>query len=252
MKVLFIGDVVGTKGMEAVKKYLPQLKQDHKPHLIALNGENSDKGFGITEKVYKEFMKLGVSVVTLGNHAFSKRDVLDFMDESNIIRPINFGDDVPGFGLKTINFNNEKVTFINIMGRIFMGDPLKNPFTLIDDILKDIDSDYIFVDFHGEATSEKIAFTHHVDGRVDAVVGTHTHVPTADNMVFPNGTMYITDIGMSGTKYGVLGSDKSIVIPKFIDGMPRRLKEDLSGPLQFNAVLLDTDNKNISRINIYE
>lgn len=252
MKVLFIGDVVGTNGMKAVKKYLPQIKQDHKPHLIFLNGENSDKGFGINEKIYKEFMSLGVSIITLGNHAFSKREILDQFDDLNIIRPINYGDGVPGKGMMTINYNGKKVTVINLMGRIFMGDPLKNPFTLMDEILKDLDSDYIFVDFHAEATSEKIALTHYLDGRVNAVLGTHTHVPTADAMVFPNGTMFITDIGMSGSKYGVLGSEKSIIIKKFVSGMPQRLKEDLGEKLQFNAVLLDTDLNKIKSINIYE
>jgi len=252
MKVLFIGDVVGTKGMKAMKKYLPQIKEEHKPNLIFVNGENSDKGFGINEKIYKEFMSLGANLVTLGNHAFSKRDIIDQLDDLNIIRPANYGKEVPGKGYKTINFNGIKVTVINLMGRVFMGDPLDNPFKVMDEIIDEIDSDYIFVDFHAEATSEKIALAHYLDGRVTAVVGTHTHVPTADAMTFPKGTMYITDIGMSGTKYGILGSDKSIIIPKFIDGMPRRLKEDMSDALQFNAVVMDTDTQKITAINIYE
>ncbi len=252
MKVLFIGDVVGTRGMDALKKYLPQMKQDHKPHLIFLNGENADKGFGINEKIYKEFMSLGVHIVTLGNHAFSKREILDQFDSLNIIRPMNYGEGVPGKGMQTINFNGKKVTVINMMGRIFMGDPLKNPFLLMDEILDSLESDYIFVDFHAEATSEKIAFAQYLDGRVNAVVGTHTHVPTADAMVFPKGTMYITDIGMTGSKYGILGSEKSIIINKFLTGMPQRLKEDLGEKLQFNALLLDTDLNKIKSINIYE
>lgn len=252
MKVLFIGDVVGTSGLKALEAYLPQIKQKFKPNMIFLNGENADRGLGITEKIYKQFMKMGVQVVTLGNHAFSKRDIVDQFDDLNIIRPANYDESVPGKGYITVNFNQEKVTVVNLMGRIFMGDPLNNPFTTIDTILDEIDSDYVFVDFHGEATSEKIAFAHYVDGRVTAVVGTHTHVPTADAMTLPGGTMYITDIGMTGAKYGVLGSEKSIVIAKFLDGMPRRLQEDTTSVLQFNAVVIDTDLQKIQSINIYE
>ena len=252
MKILFIGDVFGSRGMEALYKYLPKIKQDYKPNLIFLNGENVDRGFGISEAIYKELMKLGISVVTLGNHSFSKRELLDFIDKSNIIRPANYDESIPGKGYITINYNDKRITVINLMGRIFMGDPLDNPFKKADEILASIDSDVIIVDMHAEASSEKIALAHYLDGRVTAVVGTHTHVPTADAMVFPKGTMYITDIGMTGTKYGVIGADKDIIVSKFLDGMPRRIKEDLSSTLQFNAVVLDTDLTIIKSINIYE
>lgn len=252
MKVLFVGDVFGTRGMEALNKYLPEIKREHKPNLIFLNGENIDKGFGISEKIYKELMKMGINVITLGNHSFSKRELVDFIDDSNIIRPANYSDKVPGKGYITVKYNDKTVTVINLMGRIFMGDPLENPFFRADEILKDLDSDFIFVDFHAEATSEKIAMAHYLDGRVNAVVGTHTHVPTADAMVFPNKTMYISDIGMTGTKYGILGADKDIIINKFLNGMPQRIKESLSKELQFNAVIIDTVLNKIESINIYE
>lgn len=252
MKVLFIGDVFGTLGQKALNKYLPKLKLDHKPHLIFVNGENIDRGFGISEEIYKDLMKKGVKIVTMGNHTFGNRDLKEFINDSNIIRPANYDQRVPGVGHKTINFNGKTVTIINLMGRIFMGDPLDNPFKVIDQILDEIDSDYIFVDFHAEATSEKIAFAHHVDGRVTAVVGTHTHVPTADTMVFPKGTMYITDIGMTGAKYGVLGASPAVQIEKFITGMRGRIVEEKYGPLQLNAVIMDTDLKTIKGINIYE
>lgn len=252
MKILFIGDVFGSRGMEALYKYLPKIKQDLKPNLIFVNGENIDRGFGISEAIYKELMKLGISVVTLGNHSFSKREIINFIDDSNIIRPANYADSIPGKGYITIKYNDKTITVINLMGRIFMGDPLDNPFKKADEILEKIDSDYIIVDMHAEASSEKIAMAHYLDGRVTAVVGTHTHVPTADAMVFPNGTMYISDIGMTGTKYGIIGADKDIIISKFLDGMPRRIKEDLSPILQFNAVVIDTDLTKIKSINIYE
>ncbi len=252
MKVLFIGDVFGTRGMEALYKYLPGIKDEHRPNLIFVNGENIDKGFGISEKIYKELMVMGVNAVTLGNHSFSKRELVDFIDDSNIIRPANYGDSVPGRGYLNVKYNDKVITVINLMGRVFMGDPLDNPFKRADEILEEIDSDYIFVDFHAEATSEKIAMAHYLDGRVTAVVGTHTHVPTADAMVFPNKTMYISDIGMTGTKYGILGADKDIILNKFLTGMPQRIKESLSTELQFNAVIIDTDLNKIKSINIYE
>ena len=252
MKVLFMGDVFGTKGMEALYKYLPEVKSEHKPNLIFMNGENVDKGFGISEKIYKELMIMGVNAITLGNHSFSKRELIDFIDDSNIIRPANYSDVVPGKGYITVKYNTETVTVINVMGRIFMGDPLDNPFKKVDEILDEIDSDFVFVDMHAEATSEKIAMAHFLDGRVTAVVGTHTHVPTADAMVFPNKTMYITDIGMTGAKYGILGADKDIILDKFLTNMPQRIKESLSTELQFNAVIIDTTLNTIQSINIYE
>lgn len=252
MRVLFIGDVFGTRGMEALRKYLPKVKEDHRPNLIFLNGENTERGLGINEKIYKELMSLGVRVVTLGNHSFSKRDLLDFIDEANIIRPANYPEIVPGKGYMTVNYNGQTATVVNVMGRVFMGDPLDNPFYTMDKVLEEIDSDLIFVDFHAEASSEKIAMAHYLDGRVTALVGTHTHVPTADTMVFPKGMMYISDIGMTGTKYGVLGADKDVIVKKFLTGMHQRMKEDMSSPLQFNAVIIDTDDNTINSINIYE
>ena len=252
MRVLFIGDIFGTLGQEALYKYLPKMKSEYKPHLIFVNGENIDRGFGINEKIYKELMKQGVNLITMGNHTFRNKQLFDFIEDSNIIRPANYDKSVPGVGYKTIQFNGEKVTVINLMGRIFMGDPLDNPFKIANEIINDLDSDYIFIDFHAEATSEKIALTHYLDGRVTAVVGTHTHVPTADAMVFPKGTMYITDIGMTGAKYGILGANKDIQVNKFLTGLPSRVIEEKTGPLQFNAVLIDTMTKKIKSINIYE
>jgi metallophosphoesterase (TIGR00282 family) len=252
MKILMIGDVFGTLGQEALAKYLPQLKQEHKPHLILVNAENIDHGFGISEAIYKELMGMGVAMITMGNHTFRNKQLFDFIDEANIVRPANYDSSVPGEGYKTIRFNDKKITVISLMGRIFMGDPLDNPFRRIDEILQDIASDVIIVDFHAEATSEKIAFAHYVDGRVTAVLGTHTHVPTADAMLFPGGTMYISDIGMTGAKYGVLGADKDKQVNKFITGLRSRVEEQKDGPLQLNAVLMDTLEHTIKAINIYE
>ena len=252
MKVLIFGDVFGTKGQHALKKYLPRLKSDYKPNLIFINGENLDKGFSITEKIYKEIMGLGISVITMGNHTFRKREIFDFIEDSNIVRPANYPESVPGKGHITIKYNDKLVTVINIMGRIFMGDSMNNPFDKLDQILDEIDSDVIIVDVHAEATSEKLAIAHYLDGRVTAVVGTHTHVPTADNLVLPKGTMYITDIGMTGSLFGILGADKDLIVRKFITGLPSRIEEDKGDLLQVNAVLIDTIKNEIKRINIFE
>ena len=252
MRILFIGDVFGSLGLKSLEKYLPRIKDEYKPHLIFLNGENIDKGFGISEKIYKHLMKLGISVITMGNHTFRNKELFDFIENSNIIRPANYDDSVPGVGYKTVKFNSDEVTVINLMGRVFMGDPLDNPFKIVDGLLEQIQSDIIIVDFHAEATSEKIAFGHYLDGKVTAVLGTHTHVPTADAMVLPKGTMYLTDIGMTGAKYGVLGAQKDVQINKFITGLRGRVVEEKEGPLQFNAVLIDTMENKIQSINIYE
>jgi len=252
MNVLFIGDIFGTRGQEALEKYLPKVKEEYRPDVIVANGENLDKGFGLTLKTYKFLMSQGVRCVTMGNHTFSKRELLDFMEDANIVRPANYHKDVPGKGVQILRFNDKTLAVVNMMGRIFMGDPLDNPFSKMDELLEDIEADYIVVDFHAEATSEKLAFGHYLDGRVDAVVGTHTHVPTADAMVLPNKTLYISDIGMTGAKFGVLGGDKETILRKFTTGMPSRIKEDTSKTLQFNAVLLDLENHKIEAIQIHE
>jgi metallophosphoesterase (TIGR00282 family) len=252
MKVLILGDVYGTLGQKALDKYLDRLKQDHHPHMIFLNGENIDKGFGINKKIYKDLMNKKISVITMGNHTFRKRELIDFIDESNIIRPINFPAGVPGNGYITKKYNTETVTVINVMGRIFMGDSMNNPFDYLDKALQEIDSDYIFVDVHAEATSEKLAIAHYLDGLVTCVYGTHTHVPTADHMTLPKGTLYVSDIGMTGPKYGILGADLSLIMNKFLTNMPGRIEEQKTGPLQLHAIVVDTDEQSITPIHIVE
>jgi len=252
MKVLFIGDVFGESGMRALQKYLPGLKADHKPNMIFLNGENVHKGHGISKKLYKEIMSMGISVITMGNHTFRTKELLEFIDDSKIIRPANYPKVVKGKGHITVKYNDKNVTVINVLGRIFMGDSMNNPFDALDEILLQTDSDYIFVDVHAEATSEKLAIAHYLDGRVTAVLGTHTHVPTADNIILPKGTMYITDIGMTGSLFGIIGADRETILRKFLTGLPGRIEEHTDGPLQLNAVIMDTDLNTIKRINIFE
>lgn len=252
MKVLFIGDVYMERGRVAFDKYFASVKQDTKPNFVIVNGENIANTNGLTEEIYKDYLKRGVNVFTLGNHAFSRKDYHEVLDLPYVTRPANYGKGTPGKEYVTYNYNSEKIVVINLLGRIFMRDPIDNPFTKMDELLAEIEADYIIVDFHAEATSEKIALAHYLDGRVDAVIGTHTHVPTADDMVFPKGTLYLSDVGMTGAKYGIIGGEVAQGIRKFVSGVPERVRPETSGLLQFNAVLLDLDNKKIQRINIKE
>lgn len=250
MKILFIGDIYMERGREAFDRFFPVVKQEVKPHLIIVNGENIANGNGLTEAIYKDYLTRGVHVFTLGNHAFSRKDALNVLDADYVIRPANYGPGTPGKGYITYRFNDQSITVINLLGRVFMHDPIDNPFTKMDELLKNITSDFIMVDFHAEATSEKYAMANYLDGRVDALVGTHTHVPTADECVFPKGMLYISDVGMTGVRYSVIGGDIQQAIRKFITGVPERVHPEKTGPLQFNAVCLDLTNKKIQRINL--
>lgn len=174
------------------------------------------------------------------------------LEYPNIIRPANYGKGAKGKEYITLNFNGKTITVINLLGRVFMGDQIDNPFAKMDEILNQIQSDYIVVDFHAEATSEKTAMALYLDGRVDAMVGTHTHVPTADAQILPNGLLYITDVGMTGVRFGVIGGSKEQAIRKFLTGVPERTIPETNGPLQFNAVMLDLANKKIEKITIFE
>lgn len=248
MKLLFIGDVYGNKGLEALDTFLPSIKQDTNYNMLIINGENVSDGLGIRKQEYKALMRYGTAMITLGNHSFSKNELNDYIDDANIVRPINYPKTTKGEGVKVIKYNQDKVAIINVMGQVFMNDPLNSPFEAMDEVLDSLEADIIIVDMHAEATSEKLALAHYLDGRVTAVVGTHTHVPTADAMQLPKGTLYITDIGMTGVKYGILGADKDLVLEKFLTKSPVRLKPSNDKALQLNAVLIDTINQTITHI----
>jgi hypothetical protein len=252
MKILFIGDVYNELGKKAFDKYFSQVKAEYKPNFIIVNGENIEKTNGLSEQTYKEYLSQGVNVFTLGNHAFSRPDHREVLELPYVVRPANYGKNSAGKEFVVVQYNDKKIAVVNLIGRIFMNDPTDNPFTKMDELLGQIEADYIIVDFHAEATSEKYAFAHYLDGRVDAIVGTHTHVPTADNIILPKGTLYISDVGMTGAKYGIIGGSVEQGIRKFLSGVPERVKPQNESALQFNAVLLDLYNKKIERINIYE
>ncbi|WP_017727397.1 TIGR00282 family metallophosphoesterase [Halalkalibacterium ligniniphilum] len=244
MKILFIGDVVGSPGRKMIQQYLGSLKKKYKPTLTVVNGENAANGKGITEKIYKGFLDAGAQAVTLGNHAWDNRDIFEFIEGVNLlVRPANFPEGTPGKGYTMIKVNDVEFAVINMMGRTFLA-PNDCPFRKIDQVLEEVKkrTPYVFVDFHAEATSEKQAMGWHVDGRVSAVVGTHTHVQTADNRVLPKGTAYITDVGMTGPYDGILGVEREAVLRKFYTNLPVRF-EVAQGREQLNGVIIDLDSK---------
>lgn len=240
MNILFLGDVVGKLGRKAIEENLTDLKNEYNINMVVVNGENVAHGKGITQKTYKWLMEQGIACVTMGNHTWDNKDILEFIDEkNNIIVPANYSKGTPGKGYQTINYNGTKVTVVSLIGTVYMNGRYDCPFDKIDQILEEIDSDIVLVDFHGEATSEKIAFGYYVDGRVTAVLGTHTHVPTADARILENGTGYQTDVGMNGCLDGVIGVRKEGIIRRFMTGMPEKFQPLETGKIQLNATVLE-------------
>jgi 2',3'-cyclic-nucleotide 2'-phosphodiesterase len=249
MRILFIGDIYGEPGRKILLSNLDDLKATYKPNIIIVNAENSaNNGRGITYRFYKELMAAGVHVVTMGNHVWGQNDLVDYIDDSRIVRPLNFPK-APGKGYDVIQYNQTTLLVINALGRTFMNANLESPFFEIDHLLETVKTDYVFIDFHAEATSEKVALGHYLDGRVDAVIGTHTHVQTADNRVLPKGTLYMTDVGMTGPLDGIIGVDKDIVVNRFLYGhSPANVVANTKN--QLNGVILDLKKKTIERIHI--
>ncbi len=250
MKILCVGDVYSTVGVETLERNLASIKKEQKIDFIIVNGENvNHNGRSINKDNYKKLCSMGVNAITMGNHTYSEKTLKDYIDGTNIITPANMSTGV-GNGYKIFNFNGTKLCVINLLGRAFMNMfALDCPFKKVDEILDEVDADIIIVDFHAEATSEKVAMGYYIDGRVDLMFGTHTHVPTCDETVLSNGTMYITDIGMTGSKDGVIGVDKDVIIRRFLCGYPE-MNKPAKGTTQFNAILVDTKVKSIERINI--
>ncbi len=248
MKILFVGDIYGDSGREIFFENIQRLKKEHNINLVIVNGENIAHGRGITEKIYKELMASGVNVVTMGNHTWGNKEIYQLIEDgANIVIPANYPSN-PKNGYQTINYNGKSVTVINLLGRVYMNNAVLDcPFKTVDKILENVKSDYYIVDIHAEATSEKVALGLYLDGRCTAVLGTHTHVQTADERVLPKGTLYISDVGMTGPLNGVIGVEPRIVLNKFLTGSYEPNKT-ATGPKQFNAVVLDTVKNTIVRI----
>lgn len=244
MKILFIGDVVGSPGRDMIKDYLPKLKEKYHPTITIINGENAAAGKGITESIYRQFLEWGAQVITMGNHTWNKKEIYDFIDDAKyLIRPANFPENNPGKGIVYLNINGVQVAVINLQGRTFMP-AIDDPFLKVDELIEEAKkkTNIIFVDFHGEATSEKQALGWYVDGRVSAVVGTHTHTQTADERILHEGTAYITDVGMTGPYDGILGVEREAVLKRFLTSMPVRFETTKEGRAQLNAVLISIDD----------
>jgi 2',3'-cyclic-nucleotide 2'-phosphodiesterase len=244
MRVLFIGDIVGNIGRSAVKVLLPPVVSRYKIDFVVANGENAAGGFGITEQVAAEIFNLGIHVITTGNHIWDKKEAIPYIaKEHRILRPLNYPPGVPGSGSVVCSHHGVKVAVINLSGRVFMTSvdcPFRVGMGEIERLLND--TNLIIIDFHGEATSEKIAFGYYVDGKVSAVIGTHTHVQTADEKILPGGTAYITDVGMTGPAVSVIGIEKDQIIERFLFQMPRKF-DTAKGNGIFSAVVIEIDEK---------
>jgi len=248
MKILFFGDIVGKSGRDAVVAHLPLIKQKLNPDCIIINGENAAHGFGITAAICKDLYKAGVHVITTGNHAFDNREIMNYMNgDKNIIRPINYPATTAGSGFMIYTTpRGQKVLVVNVMGRLFM-DPLDDPFAAMENLFKTYVLgglvNAIVVDMHAEATSEKMAMGHFCDGRASLVVGTHTHVPTSDCQILPNGTAYMTDAGMCGDYNSVVGMDKEVPLFKFTRRIPPPARmQPAAGPGTVCGVFVETDD----------
>lgn len=243
MKVLCIGDIMGEPGRRAAARVVPRLIAQHQIDAVIANGENVAGGFGITPELAEELFETGISVITTGNHAWDKKEAVGYFSrEPRLLRPANYPPGVPGNGSAVIETaGGERLAVLQLMGRVYMP-TIDCPFQTAKRVLSRLkqETSAIIVDMHGEATSEKMAMGHFLDGEVVAVVGTHTHVQTADELILPKGTAYITDIGMTGPLHSVIGVKKELAIEKFLTGMPRRF-EVASGPSVFCAVLLELD-----------
>jgi len=254
MKLLFIGDIVGRGGRALVKELLPSLRKEYSPDIIIANGENAASGVGITLKTYNELIDYGVDVITMGNHIWDRREFIpDVSSCPNMIRPANYPDGVPGAGYKIFEIKGFKFAVINLLGRVFM--PCINcPFQVANMLIDKLraETPIILIDFHAEATSEKNAMGWHLDGRISALIGTHTHVQTADERILPKGTAFITDVGMVGAYDSIIGVQKDQIIKRFILSMPERFEPEKEGPGLFNGLFIDIDKngkaKEIKRI----
>lgn len=244
MKILFIGDVYGQTGRQMLETYLPKLKKRFLPDFTIVNAENSAHGKGITKKIYNHLLELGADMLTMGNHTWDNREIFDFIEEADrLVRPANFPAGTPGTGLRIGTAASCKVAVINVQGRVFLP-PLDDPFRSADRLTAEAreKASVIFVDVHAETTSEKLALGWHLDGRVSAVIGTHTHVQTADERILPGGTAYLSDAGMTGPYNGIIGVARQSVTKRFLTGMPVRFESE-EGPGQLGGVLIAVDEK---------
>lgn len=251
MKILAVGDLIGSAGIRKLKSVLPELRKKEGIDFVIVNGENSAEGMGITEKNFRDILEEKVDVITMGNHTWGKKDIFKFIDHPKLIRPANYTKGVVGKGYNIYSCKDKKIAVINLIGRVDMNVLSDNPFVISKEIVESIqkDVDIIVIDFHAEATAEKIALGYLLDGKVTAIYGTHTHVQTADEMILEKGTAYITDIGMTGPKKSVIGMDVSASIKRFETTLPERYKI-ATGESIFNGVIFEINDDTNKAVNI--
>ena len=247
MRILYLGDIVGERSIKAIAAVLDDIKREYKINMVLANAENVSAGKGLTFKHYKELKTLGITGFSMGNHTFSKSEIKDYINEANIARPANLTTEY-GKDVLYIQYNDKKIALVNLLGRVFLNSPLDCPFKTMDKLLESIKADHIIVDIHAEATSEKKAFFYDFAGKVDAVLGSHTHIQTADEQVY-NDTCYITDMGMCGAYNSILGDDTNSIIKRFRSGIYEPLSVSKDNEFIINGVVLDFGFKNtITRI----
>jgi metallophosphoesterase (TIGR00282 family) len=261
MRVLLLGDIVGATGRAVFAKHIAKLREKHGIHAVIVNGENSsDQGRGITPKIAEFFREHGVDCITTGNHVWFRNEIYSYLDEHrSVLRPANFPAGAPGVGVATFQVHNKMMAVVNIQGRVFMKEQVDDPLRTMDSILAYLKdkTPIIFVDFHAEATSEKHAMAYYCAGRVSGVVGTHTHVQTADERILPEGTAYITDLGMAGSLNSMLGMQKTQIIQHFLTQLPVKFMVDTQPPFVLSGVIIDVDAatgraKKIERVRVID
>lgn len=252
MKILAVGDLVGECGLNILKQTLPKIRKEKNIDFVIVNAENVASGMGITAKDFNELLKLKVDVITMGNHTWAKKDIFTFIDNPKLLRPANYSKGVVGKGIGIYECKNKKIAVMNLIGRTDMHVLSENPFTVAQELLDEVKADIKIIDFHAEATAEKIAMKYFIDGKATVLFGTHTHVQTADETIFEKGTGYITDLGMTGPKHSVIGMDINASIKRFVTTLPERYRI-ATGECMLNAVVFDVDDntnkvKKINRI----
>ena len=251
MKIVAVGDLIGESGLNKAKETVAELKETENIDFIIVNGENVADGMGIMLKHFNNILSIGTNVVTMGNHTWAKKDIFSFIDHEQLIRPANYPEGVPGKGYAIFECKDKKIAVINLIGRTEMGILTENPFIigkkLVEDLKKEVD--IVIVDFHAEATAEKVAMGNYLDGIATIVYGTHTHVQTSDDRILPNGTAYLTDIGMTGPKNSVIGMDIDASLKRFVTTLPERYKM-AEGECIFNGCIFDINDENCQVKNI--
>ncbi len=252
MNILVIGDLVGEAAVKKLKEKLPVLKQKHEVDFVIVNAENAASGMGITQKIFSELKEMKIDAITMGNHTWGKKDIFEFIDDPILIRPANYSKGVMGKGYAIFERGTKKLAVVNLIGRTDIGVQSDNPFTAAEEIVEKIKAevDYIIIDFHAEATAEKVAMKFFLDGKVTAIFGTHTHVQTADEEVTQKGTAYITDVGMTGTIESVIGMDVNVALKRFLTSMPERYKL-AEGHQMINGCVIEINDENCRATDIY-